>query len=76
MVAEEDLETDNLDAIKAFTQAVLDTELYSNMPVGFAIERRGTFSSSSKHWKAAAKERTFGLRRIDGRGTNADAMPT
>ena len=32
-----DLETDSLDAVKAFTQSDVDRELYVAMPVGFAI---------------------------------------
>ena len=38
LVADEDLETDQIDAIKAFTQADLDYVIHSNMPDGFAIE--------------------------------------
>ena len=35
IVADEDLETDCVDAVKAFTQADLDKRLYSDMPAGF-----------------------------------------
>jgi hypothetical protein len=35
IVAQEDLETDFIDAVKAFTQAKLDRVLYSEMPLGF-----------------------------------------
>lgn len=34
-IADEDLETDQLDAVKAFTQADVDCELYTDMPEGF-----------------------------------------
>ena len=36
-VADEDLETDSIDAVKAFTQGDIDRELYVDMPIGFAI---------------------------------------
>ena len=38
IVADEDLETDQIDAVKAFTQADIDRELYCEMPEGFAVE--------------------------------------
>ena len=37
ILADEDLESDQIDAIKAFTQADLDRDLYCNMPEGFSI---------------------------------------
>ena len=37
IVADEDLETDSVDAVKAFTQASLDRKLYVEMPIGFSI---------------------------------------
>ena len=37
VIADEDYETDNIDAVKVFTQASLDKELYSDMPLGFRI---------------------------------------
>ena len=36
-IAEEDLETDHIDAVKAFTQADVDRELYVEMAIGFSI---------------------------------------
>ena len=36
-IAEEDLETDHIDAVKAFTQADVDRELYVDMPIGFSV---------------------------------------
>lgn len=38
IVADEDLETDKIDGVKAFTQSDIDRELYCEMPLGFAIE--------------------------------------
>ena len=35
ILADEDLESDQIDAVKAFTQADVDRELYSEMPEGF-----------------------------------------
>ena len=37
VVADEDLETDNIDAVKAFTQSPVDRELYVDMPIGFQV---------------------------------------
>ena len=37
ILADEDLESDQIDAVKAFTQADLDRDLYCNMPEGFSI---------------------------------------
>ena len=37
IVAEEGLETDSIDAVKAFTQASVDKELHCNMPEGFGV---------------------------------------
>ena len=37
IVADEDLETDSIDAVKAFTQSDVDRELHVNMPIGFAV---------------------------------------
>jgi hypothetical protein len=37
IVADERLDTDKIDAVKAFTQSAVDAELYVEMPVGFAI---------------------------------------
>jgi hypothetical protein len=37
IVADEDLETDQIDAIKAFTQADIDRVLYAEMPEGFSV---------------------------------------
>lgn len=36
-INDEDLETDHIDAVKAFTQADVDRELYVEMPEGFAL---------------------------------------
>ena len=36
-IADEDLETDHIDAVKAFTQPVIDIKNYCEMPVGFGI---------------------------------------
>ena len=38
VVADEDLDTDSIDAVKAFTQSDVDREIYVAMPVGFAID--------------------------------------
>ena len=38
MVCDEDLETDHIDAVKAFTQAGIDKEVYVEMPEGFEVE--------------------------------------
>ena len=38
IVADEGLETDHIDAVKAFTQAPVDRELYVEMPLGFDRE--------------------------------------
>ena len=38
IVADEDLETDSIDAVKAFTQAFLDRKLYCRCPVGFEVK--------------------------------------
>ena len=35
MIAAEDLETDQIDAYKAFTQADVDADIYAEMPPGF-----------------------------------------
>ena len=37
IVADENLETDSIDAVKAFTQSDVDRELHVEMPIGFAI---------------------------------------
>ena len=37
IVADEDLETDSIDAVKAFTQSTVDRELFVEMPQGFAV---------------------------------------
>ena len=37
IIADEDLETDQIDAVKAFTQADIDRVQYAAMPQGFAI---------------------------------------
>ena len=37
-IADEDLETDHIDAVKAFTQADIDCELYVEMPDGFTVK--------------------------------------
>ena len=36
-LAEEDLETDQIDAVKAFTQSEIDCDIYVEMPYGFAV---------------------------------------
>ena len=38
IVADEDLETDSIDAVKAFTQSDVDRELHVEMPIGFAVQ--------------------------------------
>ena len=38
VIADEDLETDHIDAIKAFTQSDIDHEIYVEMPAGFESE--------------------------------------
>ena len=38
IVADENLETDSIDAVKAFTQSDVDRELYVEMPIGFAVD--------------------------------------
>ena len=35
IVADEDLETDSIDAVKAFTQSYVDRPLHVEMPIGF-----------------------------------------
>ena len=37
-IADEDLEDDHIDAVKAFTQADVDRELYVEMPIGFSVD--------------------------------------
>ena len=37
-IAHEDLETDHIDAVKAFTQPTIDRKNYCEMPVGFAVK--------------------------------------
>ena len=37
IVADEDLDTDNIDAVKAFTQSSVDREIFVEMPEGFAV---------------------------------------
>ena len=37
-IAHEDLETDHIDAVKAFTQPSIDRKNYCEMPVGFAVK--------------------------------------
>jgi hypothetical protein len=37
IVADEDLDTDSIDAVKAFTQSDVDRDLYVDMPVGFSV---------------------------------------
>jgi hypothetical protein len=36
LIATEDLETDQIDAYKAFTQADIDADIYAEMPPGFS----------------------------------------
>lgn len=38
MIAALDWATDQLDAVKAFTQSDVDAEIYVEMPEGFAVE--------------------------------------
>jgi hypothetical protein len=38
IVADEDLETDAIDAVKAFTQSLIDRLVFVAMPIGFSIE--------------------------------------
>ena len=38
IVADEDLETDSIDAVKAFTQSYVDRPLHVEMPIGFQVE--------------------------------------
>ena len=54
-IADKDLETDNIDAVKAFTQAEIDRKLYCELPVGFTgpDEIRQTGSSSAS-WRSRA----------------------
>ena len=40
-VAEQDYETDQIDAVKAFTQAKVDRVLHCEMPVGFRLDGCG-----------------------------------
>lgn len=37
-IADEDLETDHIDAVKAFTQAGIDAEVYVDSPEGFTVD--------------------------------------